>query len=334
MGLIFWWMILVWLVLIGGYWLARYLLIKYGKQKKGRVSAVPIAHSDRLTNLPAYKEALKRYRLLLWAAVGTMALSLLMAVVLSARPAAVSVITPAQRSRDVMLCLDVSGSVLRTDSQLVNRFRTLVANFSGQRFGLTVFNSSSVVILPLSDDYDLINEQLQKVGKALQEQKGQDFVDLTSGTLAAFDKGTSLVGDGLTSCINNLGDNPTHRSQSVILATDNEQNGEPIISMAQAAGLAERRTIRVYAIDPGSPDLKRQAEHADLKKFAEQTGGGYYLLSSANFITTIIDEISAQEAKYTASLPVVATADIPTPFLYVAVVTTAVYLVLSWRLRL
>lgn len=333
MGLIFWWMLILWVVAIVGYFVGRYLWIRWKGEKESDL-AVPIAHSDRLTDLPEYKKALKRYQLFLKILAGAMSVALLVTIIISARPARVSLIVPAQKGRDIMLCLDVSGSVLRADTSLVNRFTALVDGFSGQRFGLTVFNSSAIAVLPLSNDYEFIREQLKATGQALAEQKGQAFTDLTSGSLAAFDKGTSLVSDGVTSCINNLGENPQNRSQSIILATDNESNGTPIVTPEQAAGLAEKKNIRIYAIDPGQGDAARAGDHTKLRSLAEQTGGSYHVMTDVNTVQAIIDSVSTQEAKYAESTPVIAVADSPKIFAYIALLTVVGSLVLIWRLRL
>ena len=333
MGLIFWWMLIFWFVAIVGYWVGRYFWIKWKGVKEAH-QAVPIAHTERLTELPEYKDALKQYQLLLKIATGVMSLALVVSIIISARPASISLITPAQKGRDIMLCLDVSGSVLRADTRLVNRFTALVDGFSGQRFGLTVFNSSSIAILPLSDDYEFIREQLKGIGQALADQKGDAFTNLTSGSLAAFDKGTSLVSDGVTSCINNLGDNPQNRSQSIILATDNESNGTPVITPEQALGLAQKKNIRIYAIDPGESDPARKPDHTKLQQLAEQTGGNYHVLSDADAVSEIIDSVSSQEARYAESTPVVAVADRPKVLAYIAFAAALGSLALAWRLRL
>lgn len=331
MGLTFWWMLLVWTLLFVGYWIVRFLLQHRQKPKRHKV---PVAHSDRLTELPEYKKAMKRYKRLVQTACGLLSIALIGAVLVTARPAAVSYITPAQKGRDIMLCLDVSGSLLKVDATIVNRFRTLVQSFSGQRFGLTVFNSSPVSVIPLTDDYVFLDKQLASIGTALADQKGNDFDRLTSGTLADFDKGTSLVSDGVASCINNLGPNPLARSQSVVLATDNEKNGEAIISVQQAAAIAENNNVRIYAIDPGQSEKVRDKDHQELQTFAEESGGAYYKLSDGKAIASIIDEVSRQEAKYAASAPVVAVTDTPKVFLYVVLAFTLLSLVMLWRLRL
>lgn len=332
MGMIFWWMLIVWLVAIVGYWVARYFwLRRHGKANGG---ATPIAHSERLVDLPEYKDALRQYKLLIYGAFGALTFALLSAVILSARPAAVTSLVPASDNRDIMLCLDVSGSVLRTDTEVVNRFATLVSEFSGQNFGLTAFNSSSIAILPLSDDYEFIGKRLKVIGEALRVQKGQEFTNLTSGTLASFDKGQSLVSDGLVSCINGMGNNPLKRSQSVILATDNEVNGTPIITPEQAVKLAEERNIHIYAIDPGVVDPAKKGEHTKLKEMAEQTGGSYHVLSDNSAVKDIIDDISKQEAQYSESVEIFAMSDSPQIITYVALIAGVASIALAWRLRI
>lgn len=332
MGLIFWWMLIAWLIVGAGYG-----LIRLWRKKHEAVDApshrVPIAHSERLLELPAYQEAVKRYRVLLRVGLISLSISLLAAVLLTARPARIALITPASQSRDIMLCLDVSGSLLRTDTMIVNRFSAVVNSFETQRVGLTLFNSSSSIVLPLSDDYQLINAQLKTVGTAFQQQKGADFDRLTSGTLAAFDKGTSLVSDGLVSCINNMGNNPLHRSQSVVLATDNEKHGTPIIAMEQAVGLAQNRNIRIYAIDPGVSDVARHKDHDELKTIAEKTGGSYHTLDDENAVPSIVTDIESQEAKYQAGVQVVASSDWPAPLLYITVIMTLLSVLIIERLK-
>lgn len=334
MALIFWGLFPVWVVAIAGFWLGRYLWIKYRRPSGQKQSLVPIAHSHRLRSLPQYQAALKRYELLLRAVTILMTLALLIGILVSLRPARVSLVTPASQSRDVMLCLDVSGSLLRTDTKIINRFTALVNGHDGQRVGLTVFNSSSIVLLPLSDDYELINAQLKKTAAALALQVDQDFIDITSGTLADFDRGTSLVSDGLASCINNLGPNPLKRSQSIILATDNEVNGTPIMTLTQSVVLAQKQGAHIYVIDPGESDNTRKGDHTSLPQMATATGGKYYRLSDNNAIKDIVSDVADQEAKYSAGIQVVAVSDAPTIFIYLIVLTTLAGLAVAWRLRL
>ncbi len=69
------------------------------------------------------------------------------------------------------------------------------------------------------------------------------------------------MGDGLTSCMQYMGANPGKRSQSVILASDNEVNGKPIIAMPQTIQIATARKIHVFTLDPGVSDPKLAGSH-------------------------------------------------------------------------
>jgi Ca-activated chloride channel family protein len=332
MDLIFWWMLLVWLGGVTAYWLIRYLIL--GRRGRTRPpTALPVAHTNRLTDLPEYVTALKRYRSLLSWATAFVSLGLVAAVLLTARPANVSIVTPEQQNRDIMLCLDASGSVLREDTTLIDRFSTLVGNFHGQRFGLTLFNSSAVTIIPLNDNYQVIAPQLKVASTAFAAQKGTIFSELTDGTLANYQDGTSLVSDGLTSCIQHMG-TVQGRSQSIILATDNEVQGTPIINITQAVALAEQRSIHIFAIDPGVSDQQLAGDHNQLKIIARETGGAYYELSDPNTVSAIIGDIDQQKSENYFGLPQLATSDNPKPFLYAAALLTIATIALLWRLEL
>lgn len=333
MGVIFWWMLLLWVVAGVVYWLVRYRLL--GKQQPNMLNfALPAAHTRRLTALPEYVALLKRYRLLVRSAAIALSFGLLASILLTSRPATVSSVTPIEQNRDIMLCLDASGSVLREDATLLDRFSTMVQNFSGQRFGLTLFNSSAVSVIPLNDNYHLITKQLKVAAQAFKTQQGAVFRELTDGTLAGYSSGTSLVSDGVASCIDQLGTNPGHRAQSIVLGTDNEVNGKPIVSMTQVIDLAQQRNIHVFPIDPGVSDPTLASDHADLKILAQQTGGAYFLLSNANTVNSLIGIISQQNPENFIGVPQPATNDDPVPFLIVATLTTVVSLVLIWRLEL
>ena len=331
--LIFWWMLVIWLVVLAGYLAAQYWLNNHRKQTHASTDT-PVAHSARLTSLPEYITAFRQYRLLTRWAAAALTIAMLSAIVLSARPAIISIISPVQKNRDIMLCLDASGSVLKVDTMLINRFSALVNNFQEQRFGLTLFNSSAVTVIPLNDNYQLTSTQLKTAGEAFQAQKGDIFAKLTNGTLAGFDAGTSLTSDGLTSCIQHMGDNSQQRSRSIILATDNEVNGTPVIGMTQAIQMALAQNIHVFVIDPGISDQSKANDHAQLRLVAQQTDGEYFMLNDDGTVDALINAITKQEPAKFIGLPQPAINDNPEPFLIAAVLFSIASLALLWRLEL
>ncbi|MET3718645.1 MULTISPECIES: VWA domain-containing protein [unclassified Arthrobacter] len=117
------------------------------------------------------------------------------AVAAAGRTVEVTTITPEQRNRDIMLCLDTSGSMSSADAAVVEVFGVLAKEFDGERIGLTIFDSSAVQVFPLTDDYGYVQEQLQMADDAFNGNPGSaGFLD---GTWSG--RGSSLIGDGLAS---------------------------------------------------------------------------------------------------------------------------------------
>jgi len=323
---------------IWGVFLIGYVVFRYWQAGKRNhlpgSNDTPVAHTTRLTDMPEYVSAYKKYRLLVRWATGLLSLCLLTSIILTARPAIISVINPVQKNRDIMLCLDASGSVLKTDTMLINRFGTLVDSFKDQRFGLTLFNSSAVTVIPLNDNYQLISKHLRAAGLAFQTQKGDIFTNLTNGTLAGFKSGTSLASDGLASCVQHMGEPAQLRSRSIVLATDNEVNGKPVIGMTQAISLAKQRNIHVYVIDPGVSEAKLAGDHAQLKLVADQTDGAYFMLNDNDTLNSLVNAIQSQQPEKFLGLPQPAINDNPQPFIFALAVLTIASLALLWRLEL
>lgn len=87
----------------------------------------------------------------------------------------------------------------------------LVKHFEGERIGLSIFNSTSRTVFPLTDDYELVTKQLTSASKALKGVESQDDIDKMSDAeyqdIANWLEGTqnrkdatSLIGDGVVSC--------------------------------------------------------------------------------------------------------------------------------------
>jgi Ca-activated chloride channel family protein len=269
-------------------------------------------------------------RLRIAALVGVLLLALVSigaAAVVAARPMEERLVPPASLSRDIMLCLDVSGSMIDVDAEIVDVFDQLAEDFEGERIGLVIFNSSAVQIFPLTDDYDFVRDQLQRMRESF------DYVDTTPehwvGTLNG--AGASLVGDGLAACA--LGfDNPdVARARSIILATDNEVNGAETVTLEEAAAYARSLGVRVFAIDPteeGSPTS------AGLQEASTTTGGVYYGLRDATTVEGVVAEVQAEEATVLQGQPQILRIDAPGPWLVVVAVAALALVVVGGRARI
>ncbi|NUR17493.1 MAG: VWA domain-containing protein [Dermatophilaceae bacterium] len=252
--------------------------------------AAAVANSTALTELPEYRRALFLHRV----RMAVLALSAVLlgggALVGAARPLDTAIDKPQTRSRDIMLCLDISGSMAAYDATLVATFKSLVKSFEGERIGLVIFNSSAATVFPLTDDYDFINDELDTATKALSGDP--DLDSFFAGTFNG--RGTSLIGDGLATCVSSFDKVDLQRARSVVFATDNHLAGRPIIDVDEAGELAKAKGVRVYGLNPeeDGPD----DEALEMREVVTGTGGRYYAMSDQSAIRGIVDSVQAQEA--------------------------------------
>lgn len=287
-----------------------------------------IARAERLRSLPAFRQALLRRILALTGILVLGTLSIVAAGVVAARPMSSQTIQPMNTSRDIMLCLDVSGSMTEVDVEVLGVFEELLEDFEGERIGLTIFNSSPVQIFPLTDDYDFIREHLASIKASF------DYVDEIPehwvGTLNG--DGASLIGDGLAACTMGFDRPDDERSRSVIFATDNEINGASIVTLEEAAGYAKSKGVRVFALNPVQG--KDADVSAELAAAAETTGGAAYGLRDTTTVSDIVTEVQEQEATELRGEAQVVWTD--TPDLWIVVLSIALLSLAGvlWRVRL
>lgn len=326
MALKYWWLVPLGLALLAS--LALVLWRRPGAAQE----LVPVAHAERLTALPAYQKAAARYKRWLVTALAALAVLAVSLIVAAARPVSESTSIPEQRNRDIMLCLDVSGSMLDTDQAIVGVFADLVGSFKGERIGMTIFDSSAVMVFPLTDDYDFVADELTVARKAL----GADSTtfEYLAGTYEA--AGSSLIGDGLASCVNGFpATTDTKRSRSIIFATDNMLSGKPLFTLAQSATLAKTANARVYALNPNDYGSMPAFESAaqGLADTARATGGAYYPLDSEAAVASIVNKVQATEASLFKGAPRLTITDHPGLPLGIALLALLVLGAAGWRLR-
>ncbi|MGW9157763.1 MULTISPECIES: vWA domain-containing protein [unclassified Microbacterium] len=287
-----------------------------------------VARAERLRSLPTFRRALARRALALSGILALGAVTAIVAGVVAARPMSAQTIQPVNTSRDIMLCLDVSGSMSEVDVEVLTVFEELLDDFEGERIGLTIFNSSPVQIFPLTDDYDFIREHLDSMTRSF------DYVDEIPehwvGTLNG--DGASLIGDGLAACTMGFDRPGDDRSRSVIFATDNEVNGASIVTLEEAAAYAASKEVRVFALNPVQG--KDADVSAELSAAAESTGGAAFGLRDTTTVSDIVEQVQEQEATELRGEAQVVWTDAPNLWIAVLAVCLLGFVVVLWRVRL
>ncbi len=333
------------LVLAAGasaWWLARRRRARAEKARSDDVTWV--ANSAYLAQVPAFAAWVRRYRTLQVAGLGGLLVALVGVGAVAARPVETDLVVDRMGTRDIVLCLDVSGSMTAYDGEILKVYSELVDNFEGERIALSIFNSTSRTVFPLTDDYTLVQEELAAGVAAFDKDPSTldfsserdrkdvlEFLTYTAGTLAN-ESAASLIGDGLANCALQFDEETTDRSRSIILATDNYVAGEPIYTLEEAAALVTSRDITLHGIYGGSELYEGTPEETQYREVVQDGGGLYFLAGDPQAVEGMVEDVVAQQAVELDASPEIVVTDLPTIWFLVATAGTAL-LVVAWRLR-
>ena len=297
----FWWLIPIVLAVVAiatvvGWLLARRAGVRSGK--KGWV-----ANTGYLRGLPKYQALVRRTRASLAIAFVCFLIAVIATSVSAGAPVDRYVKHDKSASRDIVLCLDSSGSMLPYDSKIGGAFRQIISHFEGERISLQLWDAYSMTMFPLTDDYDMATDVLQDMSDTIDTGLIQ-IGGKISGTRELFEylepvldenqEVSSLVGDGLSSCIMGFDHNDKQRSRTILLATDNEVYGDGVYDLSEAIEFAKKQGVTVTALYPGSDtNLGYQAQQ--LRDEVRKTGGDFYDASSPSAVDSVVRQIEAEQ---------------------------------------
>jgi Ca-activated chloride channel family protein len=207
------------------------------------------------------------------------------------------------RGVDIVVSLDVSGSMAAEDFQPKNRLavaKDVVGDFirrrTTDRIGLVIFAAQSLTKSPLTTDTAVVLRQLEDV------------------RLNVLPDGTA-IGSGLATALTRLRRSKA-KSRIVVLVTDGVNNaGE--IDPTTAADLAKAMEVRVYTIGVGrggevpmpvqvqdpftgqvttrKMPVEVEIDEGLLQRIAERTGGEFFRATDAGSLRAIFDRIDHLE---------------------------------------
>jgi len=199
--------------------------------------------------------------------------------------------------RDLMMCIDISGSMSEEDlyqgNSRVTRMaivKAVASDFiqrrSADRVGLILFGSQAYVQTPLTTDHKTVQNFLEEASIGLAGRK-------------------TAIGDALGLGVKRLRD-LEQESKVLILLTDGA-NSAGVVQPIDAAQLAAQEGIRIYTIGIGSDRQRTNlfgmpvgARHsgldeANLKSIAEVSGGQYFRARNQQELQRIYQEIDRLE---------------------------------------
>ncbi|KYG67968.1 hypothetical protein AZI87_01455 [Bdellovibrio bacteriovorus] len=246
---------------------------------------------------------------------------------------------------DIVICLDVSDSMLIEDMKPLNRLeaaketiKKFIEARTSDRIGLVVFAGESFTLVPPTLDYQLI---LQRVG------------EITSASSAKIKDGTAL-GVSMANAAGRLKDSQA-KSRVMIFMTDGENNSGTI-DPETGLEIAKGYGIKVYSIGIGKDGPTRipvytrdifgqkiktyqpfeSAVNDDLLgRMASETGGKYYRATNEGALQKVFNDIdNLEKTKIDVNKFTSYTEEFP-PYLVMALITYLIAILLgrSWLRR-
>ena len=232
---------------------------------------------------------------------------------------------------DIVLCLDISGSMLAQDFQ-PNRMEAaknvaseFIDNRPTDRIGLVIFSGEAFTMCPLTTDRNMLKSQLFNVQSGLLED------------------GTA-IGSGLATGVDRLRNSPS-KSKVIILLTDGENNGG-LIDPNTAKEIAKSLGVRVYTVGMGTEGfapvpiqtpagvvMQREKVNIDeklLTQIANETGGHYYRAKDNESLSGIYSEINRLEKSKIEVTTTRRYAEQFFPFALAAAIALFLELLLKW----
>jgi Ca-activated chloride channel family protein len=222
-------------------------------------------------------------------------------IVAMARPRTVDISSQTKTTKgiDIVMAIDVSGSMLAKDLK-PNRMEGLkvvakdfVNERPNDRIGLVVYASEAYTKTPVTSDKAVVLDAIRsiKYDNVLQDGTG--------------------IGMGLTTAVNRLKDSKA-KSKIIILLTDGVNNSG-FIEPETASDIAKEYGIKVYTIGIGTngnaefpyailPNgqflfrmMKVEIDEVLMKSIARNTGGKYFRATSNQRLASIYNEINKLE---------------------------------------
>ncbi len=232
-------------------------------------------------------------------------LSFILLVIALARPQSGTQFTEVDSSgRDIILSLDISGSMQALDFSLdgerVTRLaalKTVVKDFiekrKGDRIGITVFGSEAFTQCPLTLDTETL----------------KNFIDMLEIGMSG--KGTA-IGTGIAVALKQI-KNIESDSKVVILVTDGKSNAGSL-QPSEAAKAAAKLGVKVHTVGIGGEGVapfpaqsffgqqvlvnqQLEFDEKTLKEIAQITGGKYFFAKDTKTLQEIYAEIDTLEER-------------------------------------
>lgn len=279
------------------------------KYKGGKKAFLP----EYLRKEAVFRTRLVWYNILKYVLIFLIITSIVLSGFLMARPYKTESKQLANYNRDIILCLDISSSVDNLNATLIDKLEKIVQELNGERFGIVIFNTSPCLLCPLTNDYQYIIRELEKLKDYLSIRldvtNGRLIIPpnyeeaaayLENGTLVGWpDRGSSIIGEGLAGAVLDFYDveEKPDRTRIIIFTSDNDNairdGEEEIVTLPEAGDWAVERGITIFGI---GTEMMRDSDRQMMKDTVEKTGGAFWYGEDSDVVDDIVENLKKQMA--------------------------------------
>jgi Ca-activated chloride channel family protein len=177
---------------------------------------------------------------------------------------------------DIMVCLDVSNSMLAQDLSPNRLERAKIAlenminKLQGDRLGIIVFAGEAYVQLPITTDYGTAKLFLESINTKIVPVQGTNIADAINKAVESFGKDEG-------------------KNKAIVVITDGENNEEAQASAVDAAEEAAKKNIVIHTIGVGSES------GVPIPNIIDGVMSGYKKDNAGNTVVTKLDSKILQD---------------------------------------
>jgi len=324
--------------------LVSLFFVIFSTKKQGFKDGKKIAGLDYVRKTGFFKFKVVSYRIFSILSLVALVGCIVFSCFLIARPYERYTIEEEKYSRDIIICMDISTSVDELNQSLMSSLKETVKDLKTERIGIVIFNTTPVVLCPLTDDYEYVLGVLDQVENSLKsrntylyswfssDNNSYDYDYIESGTIIGYEeRGSSLIGDGLASASYCFTSDDPDRSKVIIFSSDNCLEGTPLVTTQEAADICAKKDIIVYGI---GTYLMYDDDEAAMQAAVESTGGKYYREDYSGSMKMIVEDIEQMSGALIGGTKEIRDYDVPEGLFGWLLATTIIFIVSARVLKL
>lgn len=258
-----------------------FIFYRFVNRKKTRGKPKPVAYLAQLKSLPSYKVVYRASYIKLAIRYVLLVAIILCLAALMARPQKHTQIVDTEKTRDIVFCMDISGSMNQSVAESLKALEKIVDADRTDRFAIVLFQNVPFTAATLTRDTATLKSKAREVSNGLLDNESSTW--LWAGVDNSGVEGTDVVA-GLKGCLNRFDqlDKPRTRHMVVVSDFDHHSGGGDPLKVAESI---TRNNIKMHLMYPAN-------YNADyLTQIANLTGAVKYGLSDVKSTGQVVNKV-------------------------------------------